>query len=58
MFTLGIERNIGLLKLLGISKQTENTRQLDAVFFALKLQQVSNMFEIPAKNRTWFARAI
>ena len=42
------------------------SRQLDAIFVALKSQQVSNMFETPydiaaanrIKNRTWFTRAI
>ena len=42
------------------------SRQLYAIFVALKLHQVSNMFETPCdiaainrtKNRTWFTRAI
>ena len=42
------------------------SQQLDAIFVAPKLHQVSNMFETPAisrrqitvKNRTWFTRAI
>ena len=43
------------------------SQQLDAIFVARKLEQVSNMFEIPAisrrqldrvENRTWFTRGI
>ena len=42
------------------------SQQLDAIFVAPKLHQVSNMFETPAisratnrtKHRTWFTRAI
>ena len=42
------------------------SRQLHAIFVALKLQQVLNMFKNPCdivatnrpKNRTWFTRAV